>query len=228
MHEDDPVACLPMGLNWAKLGVKHSFTDSAIHLYDHRDLCATGGDTLAGQAHAFAVKLHDLTDPSTELSVWMETTAKSSGLCPDSKVGKWVLGIFTGGAGNATCRTIEFAADIAVLAEQLEQLTVLALDMSNPYKHIPLCGYIDPIAVHGSDMGVFMDPIWQQKMEPTWELTDCHPPPRRVGPSEQVVDTCKAPRICCGNHFTASTLDNGQKVRRCVDRCVTDSDACFL
>ena len=110
MHEDDPVACLPMGLNWAKLGVKHSFTDSAIHLYDHRDLCATGGDTLAGQAHAFAVKLHDLTDPSTELSVWMETTAKSSGLSPDSKVGKWVLGIFTGGAGNATCRIRPLAA----------------------------------------------------------------------------------------------------------------------
>ena len=54
------------------------------------------------------------------------------------------------------------------------------------------------------------------------------PPPRRVGPSEQVVDTCKAPRICCGNHFTESTLDNGQKVRRCDDRCVNDSDACFL
>jgi hypothetical protein len=227
MHEDDPVACLPMGLNWAKVGAKHSFTDKAIHFYDTRDLCSAGGPTLDGQAHAFATKLHDLADPSTEFAVWMDTTAKASGLCPDTKLGKWAFGLLTLGGSNLTCKSIEWGADAAVLAQQLEQLSVLLLDMSNPYKHMMQCGYIDPIAVHGSEMDVFTDPIWQEKMEATWELTDCHPPPPRTGPFE-LMELCKAPLVCCGNEFVNLTLDSGQKVRKCVDRCVTDANDCSL
>jgi hypothetical protein len=70
-------------------------------------------------------------------------------------------------------------------------------------------------------------PIWQEKMEATWELTDCHPPPPRAGPFE-LMELCKAPLVCCGNEFVNLTLDSGQKVRKCVDRCVTDANDCSL
>ncbi len=198
MHENDPVACLPLGLDWAQLGHLHSITDESMRLNDTRDLCTGGGDTVAGQAQAMLFKLHDAAEPSTDLAVWTETALHDAGLCSaEESTGRVILGFLTFGGSEVTCRTIDLAADLAVLKDQLVRLFNVALNESNPLKHIMHCSYLERFVEMGSDLGTFIDPIWSQHMEQTWDWQDCSPPqPRPKPPRDRNVKPVGA--LCCG------------------------------
>jgi hypothetical protein len=218
MHENDPVACLPLGLDWARVGNQHVITDSGFRKNDNRDMCAGGGD-LAGQVNSFVEKMRYVADPSTDYLTWLESTARQVGLCPENSAARWVLGILTGGNSELTCRTLDVTTDLAVLKDQLKRLHNLVLNESNPYRHFMPCGYIDRIAETGTDIGSFTDPIWAQRLEQTWELEDCSPPPPpAVRPRPALnAEGCPGNNHCCGAPV------NG----RC-DYCVVSENICHL
>jgi len=199
IHEQDPVGCLPLGLDWAQLGHQHSFSNSGMRLDDPRDLCTGGGDTIAGRALQFTVKLATASDPSTDVAVWMETAAREAGLCPESKTGRIGLGILTLGASEVTCKSIDLAADLAVLKDQLVRLHNAALNNSNPLKHYMDCSYLDRIVETGFDLWTFSDPIWEQRLEASWHLADCTPPPGRQPPTP-------LGSVCCEAHTDGRCL----------------------
>jgi hypothetical protein len=199
MHKRDPVACLPLGHDWAQTGHLHSFTDTTFDMNSNSQLCSGHDGTIEGQVREYVERLHEVSDPSTEYITWLETTAKQVGLCPKNKVGRALLGIFTGLASEGTCRTLDVASDAAVLKDQLSRLHNLALNGSHPYAHKMECSYIDRIAVTGSDTGTFMDPIWAQRMESTWQLENCHPPPAvsERPPPALNAEGCPGTLHCC-------------------------------
>jgi hypothetical protein len=199
MHERDPVACLPLGADWASVGHLHSFTDTSFNMNRSIDLCTGNDGTLEGQVRAYVERVYGLSDPSTEYAVWLETTAKQVGLCTKNKVGRAILGVLTGLASEGTCRTLDVFSDAAVLKDQLSRLHNLALNNSMPYAHKMECSYIDRIALTGSERGTFMDPIWAQRMERTWQLEDCHPPPpvSQRPPPTRNAEGCPGDLHCC-------------------------------
>ncbi len=197
MHVNDPVACLPLGLDWAQVGHLHSISGHSMRLDDPRDLCTGGGDTVVGQAGALVLKLHEASEPSTEIALWMRTAAADVGLCPDTKAGRAFLGILTLGASTLTCKSIDLSADLAVLKDQLLRLHNVALNVSNPYAHSMDCSYIERFVIMGYDMGLFSEAIWAHRMEETWKIQDCSPPARRPEPTEYVRKPKPPGTQCC-------------------------------
>jgi hypothetical protein len=193
IHDKDPVPCLPFGDAWAELGHQHSVSDEGYKLNDPVDHCDAGDDNLESRIYATMLKIYDFTGYAMKFNDWLETESQSIGLCSQNKTVRRVLGVLSLGGVTLTCKTLDDVTDYFAEAEQLKRAALLLLENRQFKNHrLPECLYIDRIVEEGEARGTFLDPIWSQRMEHTWQdhTLECQPP-------TPMPRACEDGELCC-------------------------------
>lgn len=135
--EHDIVVCTPLGPNWGRVGSQHVVTrDNEVRLFSNANICDGIGEGFEASAYGFFMAAHDALDVVPEAVDWIRAGLESAGLCHSSNTVKRVLiGLFTGGASELTCKSIDDASDIITTADQVRQLSTVLFAGKVPRDH---------------------------------------------------------------------------------------------
>ncbi len=172
----DPVACLPLGPSWPRVGVKHHIEKSQLFLRDGRDICDGAGESLEAAIYGYFVKVHDVLDVSMDISEWLDSVLVDIGICKQKKKAvRIILGILTGGGSELTCRAVDDTTDLMSVNDQVKRLSLLLFSGKKPAGHYMEEGYLNRIADHESftRKRPFCDIIWWPRLKQLGALGPC-------------------------------------------------------